>query len=45
MIVAPITKNNVVIGLLDIDSDALSTFDTVDAQNLNRLCEWLVSVI
>jgi putative methionine-R-sulfoxide reductase with GAF domain len=45
VIVVPIIKTNVVIGVLDINSDALSTSDTVDAQNLNRLCEWLVSVI
>ena len=45
MIVAPIIKNNVVLGVLDINSDTLFTSDAVDAQNLNRLCEWLVSVI
>ena len=44
-IVVPLIKNNDVIGVLDIDSDALATFDATDAQNLNRLCEWLVSVI
>lgn len=45
MVVTPIIKNNVVLGVLVINSDTLFTSDTVDAQNLNRLCEWLVSVI
>lgn len=44
-IVVPLMKNNEVIGVLDIDSDALATFDAVDAQNLKQLCEWLTSVI
>ena len=44
-IVIPLIKNNSVIGVLDIDSDELATFDLVDEKYLNRLCEWLVTVI
>lgn len=44
-IVVPLIKNGEVIGVLDIDSHELATFDTVDAKHLNHLCEWLVTVI
>lgn len=44
-IVIPLVKNDKVIGVLDIDSDELSTFDSVDEKHLNHLCEWLVTVI
>ena len=44
-IVVPLIKNNVVIGVLDIDSDELATFDETDEKYLTLLCQWLVSVI
>ena len=44
-IVVPLIKNSEVIGVLDIDSHELATFDAVDAKHLNHLCEWLVTVI
>ncbi len=44
-IVVPLIKNNVVIGVLDIDSDELATFDATDEKHLTLLCQWLVSVI
>lgn len=40
-IVVPILKNKEVIGVLDVDSDRLSTFDDVDNQYLNELCSWI----
>lgn len=40
-IVVPIVKNNVVIGVLDIDSNRLSTFDDVDHRYLKELCTWI----
>ncbi len=44
-IVVPLLKNNVVIGVLDIDSNELATFDTTDEKYLTLLCQWLVSVL
>ena len=44
-IVVPLIKEGVVIGVLDIDSSELATFDAVDSKYLNLLCEWLVTVI
>jgi len=44
-IVVPLIKNKEVIGVLDIDSHELATFDAVDKKHLNHLCEWLVTVI
>ncbi len=40
-IVVPILKNKEVIGVLDVDSDRLSTFDDIDNQYLNELCSWI----
>ena len=40
-IVVPLIKNNIVIGVLDVDSDSLATFDSVDSIYLNDLCTWL----
>lgn len=40
-IVIPIMKNNVVVGVLDVDSDRLSSFDDIDSQYLNELCSWI----
>ena len=44
-IVVPLIRDNEVIGVLDVDSSELATFDATDEQHLNELCEWLVSVI
>jgi GAF domain-containing protein len=40
-IVVPIIKNERVVGVLDIDSEKLKSFDLVDAKYLNQLCQWL----
>lgn len=40
-IVVPIIKNGEVIGVLDVDSEHLNTFDSIDANYLNQLCQWL----
>lgn len=44
-IVVPILKNGRVIGVLDVDSDELATFDETDSVYLNQICEWLGSII
>jgi GAF domain-containing protein len=44
-IVIPLIKNNEVIGVLDVDSSDLATFDAIDEEQLNELCAWLVTVI
>ena len=38
-IVVPITKNGIVVAVLDIDSDKVNDFDAVDAENLEKLAE------
>lgn len=40
-IVVPIVKNNVVVAVLDVDSDLLNDFDAIDASHLTELCSWL----
>lgn len=40
-IVVPLIKNGVVIGVLDVDSSDLNSFDAIDSQYLNELCTWL----
>jgi L-methionine (R)-S-oxide reductase len=44
-IVVPLIRNGEVIGVLDVDSAEIATFDEVDATHLNQLCSWLVTVI
>lgn len=44
-IVVPLIQNGEVIGVLDVDSDEIATFDNVDAKFLTQLCTWLVTVI
>ena len=44
-IVVPIIKNNTVIGVLDVDSDELATFDAIDEKYLTDLCHWLGSIL
>lgn len=40
-IVVPITKAGQVVGVLDVDSDQLDDFSTVDQQALETLCQWI----
>ncbi len=42
-IVVPVLKNNEVVMVLDVDSDELDDFDTVDQVNLERLMQILES--
>ena len=42
-IVVPLLKDGAVIGVLDVDSESLNSFDTTDAHYLEELCRWLVS--
>lgn len=40
-IVVPMIKQGEVIGVLDIDSDTLDSFDTVDARYLEEICTYI----
>lgn len=40
-IVVPMIKQGEVIGVLDIDSDTLDSFDTVDARYLKEICTYI----
>jgi L-methionine (R)-S-oxide reductase len=40
-IVIPILKNNTVIGVLDVDSEALAHFDETDAQYLRQIIDFI----
>jgi GAF domain-containing protein len=40
-IVVPILKDNKVVGILDIDSNQLATFDKLDEQYLTKICTWI----
>jgi GAF domain-containing protein len=42
-IVVPLIKNGVVIGVLDIDSTELATFDQLDQTQLEKICQWFVT--
>ncbi len=42
-IVVPLIKNGKVIGVLDIDSTELATFDQTDQLELEKICQWFVS--
>jgi len=44
-IVLPLVKNRKVFAILDIDSEELATFDSVDEHHLNILCRWLESIL
>lgn len=44
-IVVPVMKNNVVLMVLDIDSDKLSAFDAVDQQYLEELAKIIIHSI
>lgn len=40
-IVVPMIKQGKVVGVLDIDSDTLDSFDTVDARYLEEICTYI----
>jgi GAF domain-containing protein len=42
-IVIPLLKDGAVIGVLDVDSESLNSFDSTDGYYLEELCRWLVS--
>lgn len=44
-IVVPLVKECQVLGVLDVDSENLASFDAVDSIYLNQICEWLVSAL
>jgi len=44
-IVVPLFKDGTVIGVLDVDSESLNSFDSTDVHYLEELCRWLVSHI
>ena len=44
-IVIPIRKNNIVIGVLDVDSDKLNDFHEIDQKYLEELCAWLGTIV
>mgnify|MGYP000476371035 CR=1 FL=1 len=41
-IVVPLITSNTVVGVLDVDSKDLATFDEIDARFLKEICSWLV---
>jgi len=41
-IVVPLIASNTVVGVLDVDSKDLATFDEIDAHYLNEICSWLI---
>jgi L-methionine (R)-S-oxide reductase len=44
-IVVPIITNGNVVGVLDVDSENLNTFDENDALYLNQICQWLSDLV
>jgi L-methionine (R)-S-oxide reductase len=44
-IVVPVIKDGIVIAVLDVDSDRLDDFSTVDQQALEILCSWLALIL
>ena len=42
-IVVPLFKDGAVIGVLDIDSTELATFDQLDQTQLEKICQWFVT--
>jgi len=44
-IVVPLERDGKVIGVLDVDSESLASFDSTDAEHLKNLCDWLASRI
>lgn len=44
-LVVPIIKDDVVLGILDVDSDQLNDFDEIDTYYLTQLCRWISSLV
>ena len=44
-IVVPLIKNGIVLGVLDVDSSQLDSFDATDSVYLNELCTWLSDLL
>lgn len=44
-VVIPLIQEGQVIGVLDVDSDQLASFDENDVLYLNEICEWFVSTL
>ena len=42
-IVVPLIKNDQTIGVLDIDSTELASFDATDQHELEKICKWFAS--
>ncbi|MES2589318.1 MAG: GAF domain-containing protein [Bacteroidota bacterium] len=42
-IVVPIIQNNIVLGVLDVDSDELNDFDETDKKYLEEICQWIAT--
>jgi L-methionine (R)-S-oxide reductase len=42
-IVVPIIRDGKVVGVLDVDSDELDDFDSVDRENLEKICQWIAA--
>ncbi len=42
-IVVPLIKNDQTIGVLDIDSTELASFDATDQNELEKICKWFAS--
>lgn len=40
-IVVPIIRENVVVGVIDVDSDLMDEFDEVDTEYLEQIAQWL----
>ena len=39
-VVIPITKNGIVVAILDVDSSELNDFDATDVEYLTEICQW-----
>jgi len=44
-IVIPISKNNEIWGVLDVDSTEFNCFDEIDKQNLEKFCDYLSKIL
>ncbi len=44
-IVVPLLKNGTILGVLDVDSDLLNSFDQIDALYLKKVCDLVVSFL
>jgi GAF domain-containing protein len=44
-VVIPLIQEGQIIGVLDVDSNQLASFDENDVLYLNKICEWFVSTL